>query len=180
MRQIHKALQEVFDDPTRRGVAKAFLYLYRNQPLLTTTISTGANIYFTTAAASLYIVDGVTISLPAATQVGTGATGGNNSLFGFNVPATGANIGVFGYAVDKFANIYTFFNPGQTFSQIGQVIWPTPPDSKDGVVVVGYGILTNSTTLFTGGTSLTNQAGTSWQFIYEVDGIYQMNNFGQT
>jgi len=180
MRQIHKALQEVCDEPTRRGVAKAFLYLFKNQPLTSTTVSTGATIYLTTASAQLVLVDGVTVSIPSATQIGASAVGGNNSLLGFNVPATGANIGVFGWAADKFGNIYTFFNPNQTFSSVGAIIWPTPPDSRDGVIVLGYGVLTNATTAFTGGTSLTNQTGTSWQFIYEVDGIYQMNNFGQT
>lgn len=170
MRQIHKALQEVFDEPTRRGIAKAFLYLFRNQPLITTTIATSANSYFVGAGTALYLVDGVTVSIPTTTQFNpTGAT----------VPNAGNNIGVGGFSIDKFGNAYSF-GSGQTWASISSIIWPTPPDSKDGTLVTAYWIVTNgSAGNYVPGTTATNTASLAWQFVYEVDGIYQMNNFGQ-
>lgn len=172
MRQIHKALQEVFDNPTRQGIAKAFIYLFKNQPLIQTVMSSGANPYFTMTPAWLGLVDGVTVQLPTSTHLTPAGT--------LAVPNSGANIAVYGWAVDKFANVYAFGGQ-QNFSNISSIIWPTPPDQNDGPLPFVYAVLTNgSAGAFTPGTTNTNTASLAWQFVSEFDAFYAMNNIGQT
>jgi hypothetical protein len=171
MRQIHKALQQCFDDPTRRAVAEAFLYLFKNQPLTTSTFSTSANPYFTLAAQILCLVDGVTTVIPTSLHFTPG---------GITVPNSGANIAVYGFAVDNQANAYTF-GGSQTWSALNQIIWPTPPDANQTCLPIVYAIVTNgSAGNYVPGTTATNTASLSWTFIYEVDGLYEMNGYGQT
>ena len=172
MRQIHKALQQCFDNPTRESVAKAFLYLFKNQVLTTVTFATAAATNFTSTGQFTVLVDGVTVQPTAANA--------NFTLpAGFVVPNSGTPWGVCGLACDKFGNLYYF--PGQaTWSNIGSIIYPTPPDTRDGTVVLCYFILNNgSAGTFTGGTTNTNTAGLVWTYALEYDGIYQINNFGQ-
>jgi hypothetical protein len=173
MRQIHKALQEVFDDPTRRGIAKALLYFFKNQVLTNVVYSTAAATNFTTVGQFTVTVDGIPVQpLAANANVTLPST--------FVVPNTaGLNWGVCGMAFDKFGNQYFFPSP-VTFGSIGSIIWPTPPDTKDGVVVVTYFILNNASAgTFTGGTTNTNVASLNWTFANEFDGVYNMNNYGQ-
>jgi len=172
MRQIHKALQEVFDDPTRRGVAKALSYFFRNQVLVNVSLAAAAATNFTVTGTPTVLVDGVT------TQGGLGAT--FTPTAGWVVPNTaGSNWSVLAVSVDKFGNYYQ--TVGANVGSIGSIIYPTPPDSKDGVVVLFNIILNNASAgTFTGGTTNTNTASLNWTFIYEYDGIYQMNNIGQT
>jgi hypothetical protein len=172
MRQIHKALQQMFDDPSRRSVALAFLYFFKNQVMTTVTFSTAAATNFTSAGQFTALVDGVTVQPTAA-----------NASFtlpaGFVVPNSGTPWGVCGLATDKFGNLY-YFPAGQTFGSLGAIIYPAPPDTKDGTVVLCYFILNNgSAGTFTGGTTNTNTAGLVWTFALEYDGIYQINNYGQ-
>lgn len=170
MRQINKALVEVFDEPTRRGVMKAFMYLFKNQPLITTTLATAAFAYFTVANAALYLVDGILVSLAGSTHW---------TPAGITVPNSGANIACYGFAVDKLGNQYSF-GGNQTFTSVSGVQFPTPPDTLDGPLPVIYAILTNgSAGNFVPGTTNTNTASLTWQFIVEVDGIYNLNSLGQ-
>lgn len=171
MRQIHKALQEVFDDPTRRGVAKALLYFFKNQVLTNVSLASAAATSFTvTGSPATILVDGVTVQ-PAIASFTPPAT--------WVVPNTaGSNWSSMGVSYDKFGNQYAFV--GQNAGSIGSLVYPTPPDTKDGTVALFYIILNNgSAGTFTGGTTNTNTAGLAWTFVYEYDGIYQINNYGQ-
>ena len=171
MRQVHKALAEVFDDPTRRGIAKAFAYFFKNQPLVPTVLSSGAAVYFTMTPAWLGLVDGVTVSLPTSTHLTPAGT--------LSVPNSGSNIAVYGWAVDKLGTVYAFGGQ-QNFSSVGSIIWPTPPDTNDGPLPFVYAVLTNgSAGAFVPGTTLTNVASLAWQFVYEADAFYALNNLGQ-
>jgi hypothetical protein len=173
MRQIRKALQEVFDDPTRRGIDKSFLYSYKNQVMTNVVYSTAAATNFTTVGQFTLMVDGVLVQ-PLASNA-------NVTLpAGFVVPNTaGSQWGVCGLAFDKFGNTY-FFPGTQTFGSLGAIIFPTPPDTKDGVVVTTYFILNNgSAGTFTGGATNTNTAGLVWTFTNQFAGNYGMNNYGQ-
>lgn len=170
MRQIHKALQEVFDDPTRRGIAKAFLYFFRNQVLTNVTLTTGATAAFTSTGTATVLVDGVTVQ----TTLG----GSFTPAAGWVVPNTaGSNWSTLGVSVDKLGNVYQSIGPN--VGSVGSVIYPTPPDTNNGVVAMFYIILNNASAgTFTGGTTATNTALLNWTFVYEYDGIYQINGYG--
>jgi hypothetical protein len=172
MRQIHKALQEVFDDPTRRGVSKALLYLFKNQPLANVTLATAAAVTFTvTGSPATLLVDGIPVSAAVGSTFTPSAA--------FVVPNTaGSNWCALAVSYDKFGNQYQSIGP--LAGSLGAVQFPTIPDSKDGVVPLFYLILNNASAgTFTGGTTNTNTASLNWTFIYKLDGIYPMNNLGQ-
>jgi hypothetical protein len=168
MRQIHKALQEVFDDPTRRGVAKAFLALYKNQPLTTIGLVTNTVAVNWGSTAGLVLVDGITVQVAANAAF--------PALTGLNL--ANGQIGVAGFGVDKFGTLYTFINPVPVASY-GALRYPAPPDTKDGVLVVGYVVISDVTAgAFTGGTTSLATAGLTLTYINEVDAFYAVNDYG--